>query len=101
MHQVITESAVEETAPAGLESLGYAVLHLRAPQGNAAGRQSGPDISPGGDTLTLTLSQWGREKYSDVAWSVLFEPGCRWRVAGGPDGTIPASGGGGFRLAEP
>jgi len=48
-----TESVVEEAALAWLEALGYAVLH-------------GPDISPGGNTLTPALSQWEREKYSDV-----------------------------------
>ena len=48
-----TESVVEDAALAWLESLGYAVLH-------------GPDISPGGDTLTLALSQMEREHYSDV-----------------------------------
>ena len=48
-----TESVVEDAALAWLESLGYTVKH-------------GPDITPGGDTLTLTpstslrtgLSQW-------------------------------------------
>ena len=39
-----TESVVEDAAIAWLEGLGYAVLY-------------GPDISPGGDTLTLALSQ--------------------------------------------
>ena len=39
------ESVVEDAALACLESLGYAVKH-------------GPDISPGGDTLTPALSQW-------------------------------------------
>jgi len=48
-----TESVVEDAALAWLEALGYAVLH-------------GPDISPGGNTLTPALSQWEREKYSDV-----------------------------------
>ncbi|HEY7165606.1 MAG TPA: type I restriction endonuclease, partial [Candidatus Binatia bacterium] len=51
-----TESVVEEAALAWLESLGYAVKH-------------GPDISPGGDTLTLALSQWERESYSEVILS--------------------------------
>ena len=54
-----TESVVEDAALAWLESLGYAVKH-------------GPDITPGGDTLTLTpstslrtgLSQRERETYS-------------------------------------
>ena len=49
----VTESVVEDAALAWLENLGYAVLH-------------GPDISPGGDTLTLALSQREREHYSDV-----------------------------------
>ena len=48
-----TESIVEEASLAWLEGLGYAVLH-------------GPDISPGGDTLTLALSQRERERYADV-----------------------------------
>jgi type I restriction enzyme R subunit len=48
-----TESVVEEAALAWLESLGYAIKH-------------GPDISPGGDTLTLALSQGERESYSEV-----------------------------------
>lgn len=48
-----TESVVEEAALAWLEALGYAVLH-------------GPDISPGSNILTPALSQWEREKYSDV-----------------------------------
>jgi type I restriction enzyme R subunit len=48
-----TESVVEDATLAWLESLGYAVKH-------------GPDISPGGDTLTLALSQKERENYSQV-----------------------------------
>jgi hypothetical protein len=46
-----TESIVEDAALAWLKGLGYAVLH-------------GPDISPGGDTLTTTLSQWERGEQS-------------------------------------
>lgn len=46
-----TESVVEEAALAWLESLGYAIKH-------------GPDISPGGDSLTLALSQWERDERS-------------------------------------
>jgi type I restriction enzyme R subunit len=46
-----TESVVEEAALAWLESLGYAVKH-------------GPDITPGGETPTLTQSE--RESYSQV-----------------------------------
>jgi type I restriction enzyme, R subunit len=46
-----TESVVEDTALAWLESLGYAVKH-------------GPDITPSGETLTL--AQWERESYSQV-----------------------------------
>ena len=53
MTTAFTESVVEDAALAWMEGLGYAVLH-------------GPDISPGGDTLTLTLSQREREQYSDV-----------------------------------
>lgn len=48
------ESVVEDAALAWLESLGFGVKH-------------GPDISPGGDTLTLTLSRWERESYCEVA----------------------------------
>src|SRR3990170_2545155 len=48
-----TESVVEDAALAWLESLGYAVKH-------------GPDITPGGDILTLIPSQWERESYSQV-----------------------------------
>ena len=51
-----TESVVEEAALAWLESLGYATKH-------------GPDISPLGDALTLALSQWERENYSEVVLS--------------------------------
>ncbi len=47
------ESIVEQAALAWLEDLGYAVVH-------------GPDISPGGDTLTLALSQRERERYAHV-----------------------------------
>jgi type I restriction enzyme, R subunit len=46
-----TESVVEDAALAWLESLGYAVKH-------------GPDITAGGETLTLTQSE--RESYSQV-----------------------------------
>ena len=53
MTEAFTESIVEDGALAWLESLGYAVVH-------------GPDISPGGDTLTLALSQRERAQYSDV-----------------------------------
>ena len=49
----LTESVVEDVALAWLESLGYAVKH-------------GPNITPGSETLTLTLSQWERENYSQV-----------------------------------
>jgi hypothetical protein len=49
--QNFTESVVEDAALAWLESLGYAIKY-------------GPDITPGGDTLTPTLSQWERETYS-------------------------------------
>ncbi len=47
------ESVVEDAALAWLEGLSYTIKH-------------GPDITPGGDTLTLTLSQWKRESYSQV-----------------------------------
>ncbi|GAB4339198.1 MAG: type I restriction endonuclease subunit R [Dehalococcoidia bacterium] len=48
-----TESTVESAALAWLEGLGWQVKH-------------GPDISPGGDALTLALSQRERGSYSDV-----------------------------------
>ncbi len=54
-HEIVEDL---EAALAWLESLGYAVKH-------------GPDITPGGDTLTPTLSQWGRESYAEV---VLEDP---------------------------
>ncbi len=49
----MTESTVEAAALAWLDSLGWAVKH-------------GPDISPGGDTLTLGLSQKETESYSEA-----------------------------------
>ncbi|HWQ37503.1 MAG TPA: hypothetical protein VNM24_02680 [Burkholderiales bacterium] len=48
-----TEYDVEEAALAWLEAIGWRVAH-------------GPDISPGGDTLTLPLSQREREHYGEV-----------------------------------
>ena len=51
--QGVTESVVEQAALAWLEALGFAVGY-------------GPDISPGGDTLTLSLSQRERESYGEV-----------------------------------
>lgn len=48
-----TESVVESAALAWLESLGYRVKH-------------GLEISPAGDTLTLTLSRW--EGNGTVRW---------------------------------
>ncbi len=50
---VFTESVVEEAALAWLEAIGWQVAH-------------GPDISPGGDTLTPSLSQRERENYGEV-----------------------------------
>lgn len=49
-----TESVVEDAALARLESLGYTIKH-------------GPEITPGADTLTLTVSQKERESISG-AW---------------------------------
>jgi type I restriction enzyme R subunit len=57
MSERFTESVVEDAALAWLEALGYSVLH-------------GPDISPGGDSLTPALSRWERESYSDVVLEV-------------------------------
>lgn len=42
-----TESVVEDAALAWLESLGYAVRHLPAPQSNAARQAGGLDIAQG------------------------------------------------------
>ena len=42
-----TESVVEEAALAWLESLGYAVKHLPAPQKDATRQAGGPRIAPG------------------------------------------------------
>lgn len=49
----ITESDVENAALSWLESLGYSVLY-------------GPEISPGGDTVTLPLSRGERENFAQV-----------------------------------
>jgi type I restriction enzyme R subunit len=51
-----TESVVEGAALGWLEAAGWQVVH-------------GPDISPGGDTLTLPLSQRERESYGEVVLS--------------------------------
>ena len=48
-----TESTVKEAALAWLEGTGWRVAY-------------GPDISPVGDTLTLTLSQRERESYGEL-----------------------------------
>ena len=77
MPRRFTESVVEDAALAWLESLGWAVKH-------------GPDISPGGDTLTLTLSQRERESYSEVVLEqrlrdALAEPRASRRGAKGPE----------------
>ncbi|MCP9441171.1 MAG: hypothetical protein NNA20_01130 [Nitrospira sp.] len=48
-----TESDVESAALAWLRALGWMVAH-------------GPDISPGGDALTLALSQRERKRYGEV-----------------------------------
>ena len=51
-----SESVVEDAALAWLESLGYAVKHLPAPQNDTTRQAGGPDKSPTGDTLTLAPS---------------------------------------------
>ena len=51
-----SESVVEDAALAWLESLGYAVKHLPAPQNDTTRQAAGPDKSPTGDTLTLAPS---------------------------------------------
>jgi type I restriction enzyme, R subunit len=48
-----TESVIEDAALAWLETVGYTIKH-------------GPNITPGSETLTLILSQWERESYSQV-----------------------------------
>ncbi|GIW55779.1 MAG: DEAD/DEAH box helicase [Nitrospiraceae bacterium] len=48
-----TESTVESAALAWLEAIGWSIKH-------------GPDISPDGETLTLSLSQRERENYDEV-----------------------------------
>jgi type I restriction enzyme R subunit len=53
VNTTFTESTVEQAALAWLSELGWQVKH-------------GADISPAGDTLTLPLSQWERESYSEV-----------------------------------
>jgi hypothetical protein len=42
-----TESVVEEAALAWPESLGYAIKHLPAPQGDSSRQAGGPEIAPG------------------------------------------------------
>ena len=42
-----TESIVEEAAFAWLESLGYTVKHLSAPQNGTTRQAGGPEIVPG------------------------------------------------------
>ena len=57
--QALSESVVEYAALAWLESLGYTIKHLPAPQNDTTRQAGGPDKSPTGDTLTLALSQRG------------------------------------------
>ena len=42
-----TESVVEDAVLAWLESLGYAVKHLPAPQNETTRQAGGPEIAPG------------------------------------------------------
>ena len=42
-----TESTVEDAALAWLESLGYGVKHLPAPQNDTTRQAGGPEIGPG------------------------------------------------------
>ena len=42
-----TESTGEDAALAGLESLGYGVKHLPAPQNDTTRQAGGPEIAPG------------------------------------------------------
>ncbi len=53
MNRAFTESVVEQDALAWLEGLGWKIAY-------------GPDISPGGDTLTLPLFQKERESCAEV-----------------------------------
>lgn len=49
--RTFTESMVEQAALAWLEAIGWRIAH-------------GPDISPAGDTLSLSLGE--RESYGEV-----------------------------------
>ena len=42
-----TESVLEDAALAWLESLGYTVKHLSAPQNDTTRQAGGPEIGPG------------------------------------------------------
>jgi len=66
-----SESVVEEAALAWLESLGYAIKHLPAPQDDASRLAGGPDISPSGDTLTPSPSPSGIGKAFGVLRGLL------------------------------
>lgn len=47
MSRRVTESVVEDAALAWLESLGYTVKHLSAPQNDTTRQAGGPEIAPG------------------------------------------------------
>lgn len=66
MSDALTESDVEEAALAWLEAAGWQVAH-------------GPDRSPGGDTLTLALSQGER----GISLTLLLSQGERERLGRG------------------
>ena len=54
----LTESVVEDAALAWLESLGWTVEHLPAPQSEATWQAGGLDIAPG--QLTSERSDYGQ-----------------------------------------
>lgn len=76
----VAEATAEGAALTGLEAIGWWIAHA-------------PDLSPGGNTLTLSLSRRERENYGEVALSQrsrgAFLPKLIYRrVAGGGYGTV-------------
>jgi hypothetical protein len=76
-----TESVVEDAALTWPESLGYAVKHLPAPQNDTTRQSGGPDKSPAGDTLTLTLPK-GEGKLLGSGFGGSAPPGARATQSG-------------------
>jgi type I restriction enzyme R subunit len=75
MAERFSESTVEDAALAWLAELGWAVKH-------------GPDMSPDGDTLTLSLSRWERESYNDVVLLERFRNALRAKLMSGEMRTV-------------